>query len=199
MQLTVQDLTISRGDLVLARDVSFTVEGGGALVVTGENGSGKSTLLRSLAGLLAPDGGTVMLELDGQAAPIPEHAHYLGHDNAMKADLSVRENLRFWSGVLEGDDALLGEAAEALGIARLLDLPYSYLSAGQRRRTALARLWTVPRALWLLDEPTAALDARSEATVRDMIEAHREEGGMAVIATHVPLGLAGAGSLVMGE
>ena len=203
MRLDVQDLTISRGDLVLAKALSFALEGGGALVVTGENGSGKSTLLRTIAGLHGADGGTVALMIGDAPAPIPEHAHYLGHDNAMKADLTVRENLQFWSGVLgeeEGEgDAFLGEAAEALGIARLLDLPHGYLSAGQRRRTALARLWVAPRPLWLLDEPMAALDARSEAAVRDMIKAHRAEGGMVVAATHAPLGLEGAASLVMGE
>ena len=193
------NLTIVRGDLTLARDLSFTVEGGGALVVTGENGSGKSTLLRVLAGLLSPDGGTVFLTLGGEAAPIGENAHYLGHDNAMKADLTVRENIAFWSDMLGEGEELMAEAADALAIAHLLDLPFHYLSAGQRRRAALARLWTAPRPLWLLDEPTAALDARSEGAVREMIEAHRAEGGMVVAATHVDLGLAGAASLAMGE
>ena len=193
------NLTIVRGDLTLARDLSFTVEGGGALVVTGENGSGKSTLLRVLAGLLSPDGGTVFLTLGDEAAPIGENAHYLGHDNAMKADLTVRENIAFWSDMLGEGEELMAEAADALAIAHLLDLPFHYLSAGQRRRAALARLWTVPRPLWLLDEPTAALDARSEGAVREMIEAHRAEGGMVVAATHVDLGLAGAASLAMGE
>ena len=202
MRLAVQDLTISRGDLVLAEELSFAVESAGALVVLGENGSGKSTLLRTLAGLHAPDRGDVFFAIEGERAPIPEHAHYLGHSNAMKSDLSVRENLTFWSSMLgEGEregEALLEEAAEALGIAPLLDLPHGYLSAGQRRRAALARLWVAPRPLWLLDEPTAALDRRSEIIVRDMIEAHRVEGGMVVAATHAPLNLADAARLVMG-
>ena len=202
MRLAVQDLAISRGDLVLAEELSFAVESGGALVVLGENGSGKSTLLRTLAGLHAPDRGDVSLTIEGERAPIPEHAHYLGHSNAMKSDLSVRENLTFWFSMLgeeeRGGEALLEEAAQALGIAPLLDLPHGYLSAGQRRRAALARLWVAPRPLWLLDEPTAALDRRSEIIVRDMIEAHRAEGGMVVAATHAPLNLADAARLVMG-
>ena len=199
MELNVQELAISRGDLVLATDLSFAVRDGGALVVTGENGSGKSTLLRALAGLHPPDAGTVTLRVEGEAAPVGEASHYLGHQNAMKADLSVRENLLFWAGALDGAEAAIGEAAGPLGIEGLLDLPYHYLSAGQRRRAALARLWVAPRPLWLLDEPTAALDARSEVAVREMIEAHRAEGGMVVAATHVDLGLADAASLAMGR
>ena len=197
MQLDIADLAISRGDLVLADALSFTVRGGGALVVTGTNGSGKSTLLRAIGGLHPPDAGTVSLTIGGERAAVAENAHLLGHANAMKADLSVRENLAFWAGALEGSEELIDEASEALGLPGLLDLPFGYLSAGQRRRVALARLWIAPRPLWLLDEPTAALDARSEAAVRAMIEAHRAEGGMVVVATHVDLGLADAASLSM--
>ena len=197
MRLAVSDLAISRGDLTLAEGLSFTVEGGGALVVTGPNGSGKSTLLRAVGGLHAADAGTVSLTIGGEAADVPDNAHLLGHNNAMKADLTVRENLRFWAGALEGSDDLVGEALDALAIRGLADLPFGYLSAGQRRRVALARLWVAPRPLWLLDEPTAALDARSEAIVRGMIGAHRDEGGMVVAATHLDLGLSGAASLVM--
>ena len=212
MALTFSDLTIVRGDLVLARALSGTVRAGGALVVTGANGSGKSTLLRTLYGLAPPAAGGIALSFAGDEAPVAENAHLLGHANAMKDDLSVRENLRFWAGVLSGGggeggedgertrdaDALIGEAAGPLGLDRLLDLPFAYLSAGQRRRVALARLWVAPRPLWLLDEPTAALDAASERAVREMIEAHRAEGGMVVAATHVDLGLRDADGLAMG-
>ena len=197
MLLTVADLAISRGDLPLAAGLSFTVAGGGALIVTGANGSGKSTLLRALAGLHRADAGTVTLSVDGDGVGIAEHAHVLGHANAMKADLTVRENLAFWAGALDGSQDLIAEAAGALALGGLLDLPFGYLSAGQCRRVALARLWVAPRPLWLLDEPTAALDARSEGAVREMIEAHRAEGGMVVAATHVDLGLADAASLSM--
>ena len=197
MRLTVTDLAFSRGDLPLAAGMSFTVEGGGALVVTGPNGSGKSTLLRTVAGLHRADAGTVSLVMGGEAAEVGENSHLLGHANAMKPDLTVAENLSFWAGALEGSDELIAEALDALAIRGLVELPFGYLSAGQRRRVALARLWVAPRPLWLLDEPTAALDARSEAIVRDMIGAHREEGGMVVAATHVDLGLTDAASLVM--
>lgn len=198
MRLATQDLAISAGDLPLASGLAFTLEAGDALVVTGANGSGKSTLLRTLAGLRAPDAGTIALTLEGQRVPVPENAHHLGHANAMKAELTVRGNLAFWAGALEGSNDLIEEAAGPLALAPLLDLPYAYLSTGQRRRAALARLWVAPRPLWLLDEPTAALDARSEIAVREMIEAHRAEGGMVIAATHVDLGLAGAASLVLG-
>ena len=198
MELTVADLALSRGDLVLVEGLSFAVARGGALVVTGANGSGKSTLLRALAGLHPPDAGTVVLTLDGEAAPVAQNAHHLGHANAMKADLTVAENLAFWTGALKGSGELIEEAAGSLALSGLMELPYGVLSAGQRRRVALARLWVAPRPLWLLDEPTAALDARSGAAVRDMVEAHRAEGGMVVAATHVDLGLDGAASLRLG-
>ena len=201
ISLRFEALMLSQGDLVLARDLSGTVRDGGALVVTGPNGSGKSTLLRALLGLHRADTGTVTLTLGGRDEPVAENAHYLGHGNAMKDDLTVAENLRFWAGLLgEGEaDALIDEAAGPLGLERLLDLPHGYLSAGQRRRAALARLWVAPRPLWVLDEPTAALDAASARAVTEMIEAHRAEGGMVVAATHVDLGLEGVTKLVLGE
>ena len=200
--LIVDALTMSRGDLVLARDLSARVDAGGALMVTGPNGSGKSTLLRAILGLHRPDAGTVRLVVQGREEPIAENAHYLGHGNAMKDDLTVRENLAFWAKLLDepdDPDALIAEAAGPLGIERLLDLPHAYLSAGQKRRAALARLWVAPRPLWLLDEPTASLDAASERVVADMIEAHRGEGGMVVAATHLHLGLANAETLRLGD
>ena len=203
LALRFSALTIAAGDLVLARDLSGRVESGGALVVTGPNGSGKSTLLRTLLGLHRAESGEVALEHGGAPVPVAQNAHHLGHGNAMKDDLTVRENLAFWARSLPCEpgepDALISEAAGPLGLERLLDLPFHYLSAGQRRRVALARLWVAPRPLWLLDEPTAALDAASEIAVREMIEAHRAEGGLVVAATHVDLGLAGAASLVLGE
>ena len=201
MEFRVEGLEISRGDLLLARGVSFTLGPGDALTVTGPNGAGKTTLLRALAGLFTPDAGEARLTLGGDIVPVAPNAHYLGHANALKPDLSVRETLAFWAGLLGGGDGgedgegLVGEAAGPLGLDPLLDLPAGYLSAGQRRRLALARLWIAPRPLWLLDEPTAALDRRSEGVARDMIEAHRAEGGMVVAATHLDLGLPGARDL----
>ena len=242
VELRVEGLAISRDDLVLARDVSFALAGGEALVVTGENGSGKSTLLRALMGLARRDAGDVRLVMSGQEIDLPRHTHLLGHHNAMKPDLTVRENLTFWARLLEsgaapdatgalpdapgavpdaqgavpdangaaaGPDttggmsgevaALIAEAAGPLGLERLLDLPFAYLSAGQGRRAALARLWVAPRPVWLLDEPTAALDTASALAVRDMIEAHRAEGGVVIAATHVDLGLPVTRSLRLGE
>ena len=208
MELSVETLTLARGDLVLCRDLSFRVRGGDVLVVSGPNGSGKSTLLRALLGLVPCEAGTVSLAVGGEAAgreatflPLAEHAHYCGHADAMKPDLTVRENLRFWArlmgeqgpeaGAVSDTDDLIHEAADPLGLQSLLDLPASFLSAGQRRRAALARLWVAPRPVWLLDEPTAALDRQSSLVVRDMIAAHCEEAGLVVAATHLDLGLDG--------
>ena len=213
LELTADALTLARGDLVLCRQMSFRVRGGEVLIVTGPNGSGKSTLLRALLGLIPREGGTVAFTTsegeDRVPFPLVEHAHYCGHADAMKPDLTVRENLRFWARLMGGSNAQaegpgsdaddrIVEAAGPLDLLPLLDLPVSFLSAGQRRRAALARLWTAPRPVWLLDEPTASLDARSSATVRDMIEAHCEEGGLAVVATHLDLGLEGQ-TLRMGD
>ena len=210
MELRAEDLTVSRGDLTLARGVSFTLAAGDALTVMGPNGSGKSTLLRALIGLHAPDEGTVTLRMGDGEVPVGENAHYLGHGNALKADLTVRENLRFWARLMDagggtgadegrdGGDDLVAEAVGALDLGSLVDLPAGVLSAGQRRRVALARLWVAPRPLWVMDEPTAALDRRSEGSVRDMIGAHRGEGGMVVAATHLDLGLEDARTLALG-
>jgi heme exporter protein A len=126
----------------------------------------------------------------------PEHCHYFGHLDALKPALSVRENLDFWAAFLapaEGGGlrraASLVDALETLGIAHTLDLPAAYLSAGQRRRLALARLLVVPRPIWLLDEPSSALDAASEATLAELMTAHLAAGGMIVAATHQELAL----------
>jgi heme exporter protein A len=202
VRLEVRDLAAIRGEERIFSDIAFTLAAGEALVVTGRNGSGKSTLIRTVAGLLPQDAGTVTATLSGAVIPrAAEACHYLGHRNAMKRELTVEENLIFWKhfmGDFAGGSGLdPEEAAETLGLATLLHLPFGYLSAGQQRRMAMAKLLTAWRPIWLLDEPTAALDMQSEAIFAGLMRAHREKGGIVIAATHQPLGLEDAQGLVM--
>jgi len=201
MRLTGHDLGCIRGGREVFAGVNFSVAAGEALAVTGRNGAGKTTLLRLIAGLLEPAQGR--LELSGGAADasLAEQAHYLGHRDALKPALSVRENLEFWYAFLGGGDASIAStlaALDAVGLGGLIGLPAAYLSAGQRRRLAIARLVAAPRPIWLLDEPTAALDAASQERLAELMRSHLAGGGVIVAATHGPLGLAGAGELRLG-
>jgi heme exporter protein A len=199
MQAVATKLKGRRGDSVLFDDLSFTIAHGEALVITGPNGAGKSTLLRILAGLLAADSGRFSLQdQDGTVLPVPEFAHYLGHRNAMKRELRVSENLDFWKSFQRSDSGEgmdVDEAIEQVGLTGVAHLPFGYLSAGQQRRIALARLLVSHRPLWLLDEPTAALDKRSDRLFADLVSRHLAAGGLAIAATHQPLGLENVRSL----
>ena len=196
MQLIVEDLSQAYGDLVLFSSINFQVKSGNALVVTGDNGSGKSTLLRTIAGLMRPAKGDVRL-LGGLAdSTIGEQCHVVGPLNAIKPELTARENLTAWRGVLgPGNAASVDDALEQFGLERFADMRAEVLSTGWRRRLALARVLVAERPLWLLDEPTAALDVVSSRMVADMISEHLADGGMAVIATHLALGIDGLQSL----
>ena len=203
MRLEVRDLAALRGEERMFSGIGFSLSAGEALVVTGRNGSGKSTLIRTVAGLLPSDSGEVVASLNG-AKILPraaEACHYLGHRNAMKRELSVEENLVFWKrfmGDFEGGTGIDPEAAaDALGLVTILHLPFGYLSAGQQRRMAMARLLVAWRPIWLLDEPTAALDVQSEEIFAGLMKAHRDKGGIIIAATHQDLGLEGAQGLVM--
>jgi len=198
MRLIAHDLSGERGGQPVFSGVDFSLGDGDALIVTGPNGSGKSTLLRVIAGLLPTASGRVRLEGGGEAFPtVASAAHYLGHQNAMKPALTVAENLAFWRDFC-GDAELDAEAAlELVKLGAIAHLPYGYLSTGQRRRAAIARLLVNRRPLWLLDEPTAGLDAVSERLFSALLEEHRAGGGMLIAATHLPLGLHGATELRM--
>jgi heme exporter protein A len=183
-------LACVRGGRAVFRDVSFRVPRGRALVVEGPNGSGKTSLLRLIAGLLAPAGGTIGISAGGSPiADADERGKYIGwvgHQDGAKAQLTPRETLAFFAG-LYGRREGIAEALDVVGLTRVADLPCQYLSAGQKKRLALARLQLSGRALWLLDEPLAALDAQGKAMVAEMLRMHARAGGLAVIATHEPV------------
>ena len=198
LQLLAENLSIERGGRTVFEGLSFRMASGQALLVTGPNGAGKTTLLRTIAGFLSPIAGRVTLSGGNRDMTVAEQSHFVGHLNAVKANLSAAENSAFWAGFLGGSVGLVDRALALFGLAALADIPAGFLSAGQRRRLALARLLVVPRPLWLLDEPTAALDAEATTTLVESIDAHVEEGGLAVVATHLPLGLTGAQELRLG-
>ncbi|WP_453962559.1 heme ABC exporter ATP-binding protein CcmA [Amorphus suaedae] len=188
----MRDLAVDRGGRRVLSDVSGSVAAGTGIAVTGPNGTGKSTLLRVLAGLLKPAEGSVELVGADPEVPATAHVHYVGHLDAVKTQETVGANMAFWARWLGGDadPDLLEDALAAFGLDHLFDLPALFLSAGQRRRLALARLLSAPRAVWLLDEPTVALDARSESRFASVMETHLDAGGIIVAATHSPLAVA---------
>ncbi|MBM6593944.1 heme ABC exporter ATP-binding protein CcmA [Microvirga sp. BT291] len=186
MRLSVRGLACERGGRRVFDGVSFTLDEGEALLVTGRNGAGKSSLLEMLAGRLRPAGGRILWDGAGERS-LAESLHHVGHRDALKGALTARENLDFARDFL-GCPALSAlEALEAVGLAHAARLPVGYLSAGQRHRVALARLLVAHRPLWLLDEPTSALDAASQEILRGLLEDHRAKGGLIAATTHVPL------------
>lgn len=200
LRLAVHDLACLRGGRLVFEGLSFAVARGEALVLTGANGSGKSSLLRQIAGLLEIAHGTIALEGGDSERTIGEQVHYVGHLDALKPSMNVAETLRFWTEYLGGgrNEAAVAHALDAFALASLADLPVGYLSAGQRRRLSLARVLAVPRPLWLLDEPTVALDAANTARLLDLMNAHLVSGGLIVAATHLDLGLVPARMLRLG-
>lgn len=199
MRLVAEGLAGERGGEPVFSGVSFGLGAGEALTVTGPNGAGKSTLLRVLAGLLPAAAGGARIEGGGEAWPdVAAAAHHLGQGNAMKTALTVAENLAFWRDFLGEPHCEVDEALELVGLGDIGHLPFGYLSTGQRRRAAIARLLVSYRPVWLLDEPTAGLDAASERQFSALMGAHLEDGGIVVAATHLPLGLSGQ-ELRMGD
>ncbi len=195
-RLAASALDCRRGERLLFTGLTFAVEAGECLVVTGPNGAGKTSLLRILAGLLRPAAGAVTFEPDG-GMPVGESSHFVGSREALKPTLTVREHVTFWRDLLGGEvdpDAVIAEWR----LAPQADLPAGYLSSGQRRRLALARLSCAEHPLWLLDEPANALDDAARDGLVARIEAHLAQGGMAVVATHMPIPVRGARTLAIG-
>lgn len=189
MQLDVADLSCQRGGRTVLAGITFRLAPGEALVVTGPNGIGKSTLLSTLAGLLPHSAGRVRFDdLPGEAAP-QDRIHHLGHRDGLKPALSCGENLRFARALLGPGPVDPADALARVGLGGKSDLPVAYLSAGQRRRLALARLLVSERPLWLLDEPATALDSGGQEMLAGLMRTHLSAGGLLVAATHAPLPL----------
>lgn len=181
MTLIGNALGCERNGRVVFSGLDFSVAPGQLAELRGPNGSGKSSLLRLIAGLVPAASGSLALEPSGDD-PLPRHCHYIGHLDALKNAMTVRENIIFWSRMLGGNgDA---KALNAFKLGHLADDPVQLLSAGQRRRLSLSRLLAAPRRIWLLDEPATALDVASQATLAALIDAHLEDGGIVLSAIH---------------
>lgn len=179
MTLRIHDLAVARGGVPVLSGVSFEITPGTALILRGPNGAGKTTLLRTIAGLQPA--------LSGQIDGADETIAYAGHADGLKAMLSVTENLTFWAQVFGNSD--IEPALAAYQLDPLRDRLAGTLSAGQKRRLGLARLMVTGRPVWVLDEPTVSLDADAVAMFAAAVTAHLRAGGMALIATHIDLGL----------
>lgn len=189
MQLSGRGIRCVRGGREVFAGLDFQAAAGEALAVVGRNGSGKTSLLRLIAGLLVPAGGTIALDGGDAELTIPEQCHYLGHRDALKPALSVAENLSFWADFLGGERSDAQASLVTVGLDHATHLPAAFLSAGQRRRLSLARLLTVRRPVWLLDEPTTALDTAGQDMFCGLMREHLGRGGLIVAATHAPLGI----------
>lgn len=179
MKLAVENLSCARGGVPVLEGVNFALEAGQALLLRGPNGSGKTTLLRTLCGLQKPLEGTISVPAESMA--------YGAHADGLKATLSVRENLQFWARIYGTDD--VDTALDRFNLTDLADRAAQNLSAGQKRRLGLARLMVTGRPIWVLDEPTVSLDVASVAIFGDVIRDHLTSGGMALMATHIDLGI----------
>ncbi len=202
MTFAGEGLACVRGERQVFAGLNFTCDRGSALVLEGPNGSGKSSLLRLAASLLQPSAGR--LTWDGRDVAEDAEAHrarivYVGHLDALKPALTVRDNLAFWARLAGAAAAATDAALVRIGLDHLADLPARFLSAGQRRRLNLARLLLRQVPIWLLDEPTTALDGASTAALSAIIAEHRAAGGIVIVATHLELALTGAAILRLSQ
>jgi heme exporter protein A len=187
----VSNLTCIRGERVLFRDLNFTAAAGQVLAIEGPNGIGKTSLLRMIAGFLRPALGTIVIKANSEISDPEERGKqigWLGHQDGAKPQLTPTEVLTFFAR-LYGNRREVASALAAAGLERCADLPCQYLSAGQKKRLALARLALIARPLWLLDEPLAALDTNGKKFAAGLIASHCASGGIALAATHEPLGI----------
>jgi heme exporter protein A len=189
-RLDVTGLALSRGGRPLFSGFDLSIEAGQACALVGRNGAGKTTLLKAVAGLVAPDAGTIGFGGADPADARAQDLHLLGHLDGLKTGRTAREELAFWSRWMGGSDQGARAAAERMEILPLLDLEIRRLSAGQRRRLALARLIAAPRPIWLLDEPLSPLDSGWRARFGEIMAEHLETGGLILAAVHDPLPIA---------
>lgn len=197
--LVVDRLACIRSGRPVFAGLSFDCSAGDIVLLSGANGAGKSSLLRILSGLLRPAAGAISWrrgDPDGERVETPALA-YCGHRDPVKAWLTVQEHLAFWSNWSDASD--IAVAAEAFGIAHLMGRNGNLLSAGQRRRLALARLAVSDAPVWLLDEPTASLDEDGVRLVEQALEHHRASGGLSIVATHLPISVTDAQILALGS
>jgi heme exporter protein A len=187
-RLTAEKLACVRGERQLFTGLDLMLGPGDALLLTGPNGAGKSSLLMCLAGLLAHEGQVIWHGRNSEERPGSD-LHFFSHLPAVKPHLSLRHNLEFWADLNRGDRTRIGPALSEARLDHAADLAAGLLSAGQTRRLALCRLLVAPRPIWLLDEPTAALDTQGDKWVAGLIDRHLATGGLAVIATHLKLKL----------
>jgi heme exporter protein A len=200
--LEASALAAERGWRLLFRNLSFALDAGGLLLLSGPNGSGKTTLIRMLAGLHRPLAGRLSWEgqpIERDPEALRRRVAYVGHLPGIKPALSPREQLAFEARLLDAPAGRLAEAEQRFQLARFAELPSALLSAGQRRRTALARLLLSEAPLWLLDEPATSLDAEGEASLWALVAEHCAQGGLVVAASHAPLPLRPVARIDLGD
>ncbi len=180
--LAVNDLTIARGGIAVLSGLSFHIDPGHALILRGPNGSGKTTLLRTIAGLQPP--------LDGTISGADDQIAYMAHADGIKPTLTVAENLTFWAAVFGSRS--IDAALNAFDMTGLAHRRAGLLSAGQKRRLGLSRLVVTDRPVWILDEPTVSLDRSTVDRFSDLVVGHLSDGGIALMATHIDLGVEAA-------
>ncbi len=192
MALKIEELSLKRGNRLLIKNLSFSLNKGESLLVTGPNGVGKTTLIRSIAGFLEPLKGNISYlpetkpDHEEDEERRREHIHYIGHKNGIRTSLTVLENLEFWKSFF-GSKTDLKKIIKTYFLESLINIPAGYLSAGQKRRLGLARLSIIERPIWLLDEPTVSLDEMSANIVANAASNHLKNGGILIAATHIPL------------
>lgn len=198
-QFRGENLMCVRGERTVFHTLDFNLNAGGALVLIGPNGAGKSSLLRMMASLLRPAEGRMMWRANGGEDDVWDDVdlhggrlHYVGHHDAVKPVLTAAENIGFWARLRGGGEDTIQDALGVFDINHLYDVPGRFLSAGQKRRVNLARIIAAPAPLWLLDEPTTALDKATIKRLEDAIQRHRDAGGMVVLSTHADVNTPGA-------
>lgn len=198
---TGSGLACRRGERLIFRGLDFALPPGGALVLIGPNGSGKSSLLRLMAGLTPHEAGILAwggTDIREDPAVHRTRLHFIGHSDGLKPVLSAGESLAFWA-KMRGTNAAIAPALARFGLANAATLPCRYLSAGQKRRLALARLVAAPAELWLLDEPLTSLDSEAATQLLAAIAEHRTAGGRVVLSTHAPIELGNATRLSLAD